>query len=412
MASASPRLRALPSGLLLLVLLSLLAASSQFATRRQVAPLERVSPQLRLLEWRLVWAEGRPGGLTRAAAELEGERLAPWDALALGAWLGARGEAQAAERCLSRIPAGSLAARALAWARDPRSPLDGDTAQRLGHSLAGGLARGQGAAELREGIHRQIRLGGLIAGSLVLIGLGTVAWLLGPGRKGAAPTPAPALSGRDLLQTFLLWFLALQASGFLFGPLLGALPFLRPLGLPLAYAFHGTVALLALRGFLGGKGLSRESWRIRPQLPAWVLGFAGVGALGLMAAGWGIGPWWPFRETPQAQLAEHLARASGLELGAFFLTAAGLAPLLEEFLFRGVLQPWLGARIGPGAAILATGLAFGAFHLEPGAFPTLTVLGLVFGWAAWRSGSLWPPILLHALWNGGLVWLNRAYLAP
>lgn len=408
-----------PSGLLLLTLLCLLAVGWQLAGRARTLPPERVSPQLRLLEWRLIWAEGNPTSLGRVASSLGREPQAPWDALALGTWLHARGQGAAADQLLAQIPGTSGAHPYRVWAQSPFQPAPPECALRLGGSLAGGLARGEAPEQLLSRARQTLHgISALLATGLAL-GIGFLFWLLALDRH-PRPTPPPLpLSGTALLQVFLLWFLALQVSGPLAGAMISLAPALRPLAMPLAYSLHAGAAVLALKTALKPTPLSGCFPRLRPdfRLFVWVSCFSALSLLGLVAMGWGIGPWWPFKELPQRELGEHLARIQGLELGAFFVTAALMAPVFEEFLFRGVLQPWLStnlpSRRGRTAwAVLAGGALFGAIHLEPGAFPTLSTLGFCFGWAALRSGNLWVPILLHALWNGSLVLLNRSFLVP
>jgi len=87
-------------------------------------------------------------------------------------------------------------------------------------------------------------------------------------------------------------------------------------------------------------------------------------------------------------------------------------PVLEEFCFRGLLQGelasrerWWGARHWgaiSGANVLTT-VAFVAAHLvhQPLAWALLVALpSLVLGYWRDRSGSIWPGVLLHSLYNG------------
>lgn len=103
------------------------------------------------------------------------------------------------------------------------------------------------------------------------------------------------------------------------------------------------------------------------------------------------------------------ATQSGFEL---FLIISGVglaAPVCEEFFFRGVLQRGL-TREGEGTpgrftglkplgAIILTGFIFSAFHLDPVGFLARWELGILFGWLAYRSQSLWPGIAAHAANN-------------
>ena len=53
-------------------------------------------------------------------------------------------------------------------------------------------------------------------------------------------------------------------------------------------------------------------------------------------------------------------------------------------------------------AALAGGLFFGLLHFSTGwsAVPVLIFLGAMFAVVYEKTGSLWPPILLHAANNG------------
>jgi uncharacterized protein len=79
--------------------------------------------------------------------------------------------------------------------------------------------------------------------------------------------------------------------------------------------------------------------------------------------------------------------------------AALVAPICEEVAFRGHLLPLLGRRLRPGAAIAVSALLFALLHLDPVRFTAVLLLGVVFGWLAWRAGSLWPSIAAHAVNN-------------
>jgi membrane protease YdiL (CAAX protease family) len=81
------------------------------------------------------------------------------------------------------------------------------------------------------------------------------------------------------------------------------------------------------------------------------------------------------------------------------LLFVALAPFVEELLFRGLGQSLLRATIGAVPAVLAVGLAFGAWH---GLLWALLVL-VPFGWALAfvreRTDSVYPGMIVHALFN-------------
>jgi membrane protease YdiL (CAAX protease family) len=61
----------------------------------------------------------------------------------------------------------------------------------------------------------------------------------------------------------------------------------------------------------------------------------------------------------------------------------------------------------PGAAILLTSTVFALVHFDPQHVVAVLPIGLYLGWAAWRSGSVWLSMLLHALNNLAAVLLGR-----
>ena len=86
-------------------------------------------------------------------------------------------------------------------------------------------------------------------------------------------------------------------------------------------------------------------------------------------------------------------------------------PLAYELFFRGILQPLAVSRIGvvPGVLLtallsaVASGLVFSGLTSLPPAFANALVLGVL----RQASGSLWPPIALHAL--TGAITLGAQY---
>lgn len=97
---------------------------------------------------------------------------------------------------------------------------------------------------------------------------------------------------------------------------------------------------------------------------------------------------------------EFLASQRGPQ--ALVLTTASavlVAPLAEEFFFRGVLQGWL-ERVAPSAAIPVSALAFGLAHVDHGlGWIPLVGFGAAAGILAKQTGSLLASITLHAGFN-------------
>ena len=81
------------------------------------------------------------------------------------------------------------------------------------------------------------------------------------------------------------------------------------------------------------------------------------------------------------------------------ITISLLAPLLEEVLFRGAIQGYLMRRHNPWTAIVCAALAFGILHWNPVQTLYATLLGVVFGWIYYRTGSLLSVIVGPVLNN-------------
>ena len=97
-----------------------------------------------------------------------------------------------------------------------------------------------------------------------------------------------------------------------------------------------------------------------------------------------------------------------------FLYPALLYPIVEELLFRGLLQdlahrylkPW---RLGPlSHANILVSLVFTGLHFinhPPAWAVSVFVPSLIFGFFKDRTGGLTAPILLHVFYNSGYIWL-------
>lgn len=75
------------------------------------------------------------------------------------------------------------------------------------------------------------------------------------------------------------------------------------------------------------------------------------------------------------------------------------APVVEEILFRGVLQTALAAASSASKAVPIQAALFALFH-DPVVFVPVFAMALGLGWLYARTGSLWPGIVAHALFNG------------
>jgi len=101
----------------------------------------------------------------------------------------------------------------------------------------------------------------------------------------------------------------------------------------------------------------------------------------------------------------------GSVVGASFVLlivlTAFVAPVMEEWLFRGVLFRALseggsrgGSRASVAIAVVASAALFALAHAEPVQFAGLFVLGLVLATLVWRTKRLVPSIVTHMSFNG------------
>jgi membrane protease YdiL (CAAX protease family) len=88
-----------------------------------------------------------------------------------------------------------------------------------------------------------------------------------------------------------------------------------------------------------------------------------------------------------------------LGLGAAVWVLAIAAPVLEEFIFRGVLLRALNAHISFAWANVIQAILFSAMHVDLKGLVPLFLLGALLGWLTRRSGGLAAPMALHCVFN-------------
>lgn len=83
----------------------------------------------------------------------------------------------------------------------------------------------------------------------------------------------------------------------------------------------------------------------------------------------------------------------------FILVGAVIAPIVEEFFFRGFLFQGFRQKHGWLPALFLSSAIFGAAHLDPVSLIPTFILGCVLAYVYHRSNSVWPGILFHATIN-------------
>jgi membrane protease YdiL (CAAX protease family) len=162
---------------------------------------------------------------------------------------------------------------------------------------------------------------------------------------------------------------------------------------------------LRLWSAFGGRRLLRDFgaavvtiWAVWPILMAVLLVTIEIGKLI-------YGSDFNLEQHPELKTITTYSAAGGLPLIiSVFVAAVLIAPIIEELLFRGLLQSTLRSLgYGPWLSIAIGSFFFILFHAAPSHWPALFVLSMSLGYSYERSGSLLRPIFIHAIFNATSV---------
>lgn len=106
--------------------------------------------------------------------------------------------------------------------------------------------------------------------------------------------------------------------------------------------------------------------------------------------------------TAQEQVLPNQDTLSMIDLVMLVIAGAIVAPIAEEFLFRGLFFQYLRSRRALWVAIVVSSLVFAVAHFVPILVPVLIVFGIAEALVMERYDSIYPAIALHALNNGAL----------
>lgn len=93
-----------------------------------------------------------------------------------------------------------------------------------------------------------------------------------------------------------------------------------------------------------------------------------------------------------------------------FLATVIAAPVLEEFILRGIIERGLLHWLSPWKAILWSAFFFALIHLNPWQATGAFIAGILFGWIYWKTRSLAACIFAH-MTNNATAYLIQ-YLFP
>ncbi len=279
--------------------------------------------------------------------------------------------------------------------------------------VRGRLGEGQGRAAFYKRGQKALFLVG--SGVLLLLALGVLGisilmtnWLwLGKIHPVSRFPPADPgqLRGLDIYLVFTGW-LCLYFTVSAAGPLL--MESLGPAAVSCSYALHGLGGLFLIRVLIfPGQSIRTIGEKLfggskLGGMRCFLFGLGGyaVALPVIFFVGWATRM---FTGTPPVAdnpiISIFLGSGSWLDRATLAATVLVLAPIFEEILFRGLLLPAFRQRIGVVGGLSASALLFAFIHFDAQAFPLLAALGFILGFVAHKSGSLWPAIVTHGLWN-------------
>ena len=141
-------------------------------------------------------------------------------------------------------------------------------------------------------------------------------------------------------------------------------------------------------------GFSRDNWQ--GQLGDGVLGFlASLAPVGLI-----FGLTVPFRTQENGHALLRLMESDQSIETVFWIcvSAAVVAPIVEELIYRVVIQTWLEQHLPPRVALVVAAAVFSAVHRFPDALP-LFPLAIVLGYLYQQRRSYLSIVVVHALFN-------------
>lgn len=257
-----------------------------------------------------------------------------------------------------------------------------------------------------------------------------IAWALRRDRVSAGLAPplfAPRWSlvdvwigGQLVIGLLVAIGIPLLVMGLLLGRPAPGSEYVPPLGLMFLFILLQNLLLIAVpawfilykyRVTLPQIGLTR-----RPGPQEWRIGLLAGVALMLVAAGMESGLMWllhqllppsalkSVQETTRSFSVEQLVPkevgASPLPFALLFFGVAIVTPFGEEFFFRGFLYNAAKRRLGVPGGIVLSAVVFAVVHGGPLLVIAIIPMGILLAVMYERSGSLWVPIIMHALNNG------------
>ncbi|HXM43053.1 MAG TPA: CPBP family intramembrane glutamic endopeptidase [Bryobacteraceae bacterium] len=235
---------------------------------------------------------------------------------------------------------------------------------------------------------------------------------LAPPETAAAPESYPFWGYLDLLGFVLIALLGSLVVSLLGSALIDAHVkrafVLFPTQVLLYALLLGALALIFRRYY------GQPFWRSMRWIPA-ALSTQLVAACGVLAA-FAVMAASVLLRTPDIDSPMKALLSDPVSVAMIALIGTTLAPVCEEIVFRGFLQPLLVRSLGVAPGILLAAAAFGLMHLQEYGYSwrhalLISAAGAGFGWMRQRSGSTKAAAVMHAAYNGVFFLLLAAQQA-
>ena len=170
------------------------------------------------------------------------------------------------------------------------------------------------------------------------------------------------------------------------------LPMIAPFGYILWAKGKGTVSV----------PLEASDFGKIPAVAAYLLMSVAMVAIGYISEP--LSSWLPMPEAIKLVFEKILSNS----VWAFLATVVA-APVIEEFLLRGIMERGMLYHSTPKKAILWSAFFFAVIHLNPWQAIGAFIAGSFLGWVYWRTHSLLACIFIHAVNNGMAYLLQLMY---
>jgi hypothetical protein len=204
---------------------------------------------------------------------------------------------------------------------------------------------------------------------------------------------------------FILWNLAVGVFILFADPLVA---------LPISLALTGLLVWGFLLRARGGRQPERRwaTLRLRPVRGP-TLGWSIAAIPVFLVFSWAMGDVYTQIVPVPPESLNPFQAILGTAEGRLLLTifAVAVAPIVEEFVFRGLLQRHMERRFGTLVGITSAAALFAIVHLLPWVLPLHFLLGIAFGVAVWAARSIWTGVLLHAA-NNSAAMIGAAFMGP